>query len=245
MTNQTTLAGIPARLQAIEAATGRLLATVASMPDASFGQPTVLPDWSRAHVVAHLALNAEGMTGALSGLARGEPVPIYVSTERRDADIGELAALDPSTIRDRLQAGVVAFADAVRRVPGAGWSATVDRLPGGPTLAAPETLAMRHREVEIHHADLGAGYGHADWPEPFVRELLDAVTVDQATAGPFTVTASDLGSSWPVGAGNGPEVTGPGGAIGWWLVGRGTDGVTSVSGRLPELLPWRRSPRRT
>src|SRR6186997_1668186 len=162
MSAEVVPADVPARLQAVEAASDRLLATVEGLSVAGFAEPSVLPDWTRAHVVAHLALNAEGLSAALSGLAAGEPRPIYASDEARDNDIDALAATDPELVRVRLHTGVVTFGEAVRRVPMESWSGTVDRLPGGPHLAALETLPMRHREVEIHHADLHAGYAHAD-----------------------------------------------------------------------------------
>src|SRR3954451_15483752 len=54
-------AEVPERLQAVEAASDRLLATVEGLTVAGFAEPSVLPDWTRAHVVAHLALNAEGL----------------------------------------------------------------------------------------------------------------------------------------------------------------------------------------
>ena len=38
---------------------------------------------------------------------------------------------------------------------------------------------MRHREVDIHHADLDAGYGPADWPEDFLDEMFDRVVRDR------------------------------------------------------------------
>ena len=237
---------VAARLQAVAAASDRLLATVEGLSVAGFAEPSVLPDWTRAHVVAHLALNAEGLAAALSGLAAGELRPIYASDEARDDDIDALAATDPELVRVRLHTSVVTFGEAVRRVPMESWSGTVDRLPGGPHLAALETLPMRHREVEIHHADLDAGYAHADWPAPFVGDLLDVVARDQSGSGPFLAVATDLGRTWPVGEGDGPEVRGTGSALGWWLVGRGSgEGLTSDAGTLPELAPWRRTPRRT
>jgi maleylpyruvate isomerase len=236
-------ADVPSRLPAIEAASDRLLATVDALTDDDLRAPSVLPGWSRGHVVAHLVLNAEGLAGALTGLAESRPTPMYAGNEARDADIEALAAAGPDAIRARLRPALAGFADAVRRVPAAAWSGTVDRLPDGPAIDAVETLAMRHREVEIHHADLDSGYGWVDWPEPFTVDVLDSVTVDQAAAGPFTVTATDLGRSWPVGDGAGPEVTGAGAAIGWWLVGRGGgEGLACESGPLPDLAPWRRSP---
>jgi len=239
-------ADVPARLQAVEAASDRLLATVEGLSDTGFAEPTVLPGWSRGHVVAHLALNAEGLAAALSGLESGSPRPIYASAEARDADIDALAGAAPDMVRERLRSGVVTFADAVRRVSPESWSGTVDRLPDGPGLPALVTLPMRHREVEIHHADLGAGYAPTDWPAPFVGELLDVVTLDQAGSGPFTVEATDLGRSWSVGEGDGPVVRGAGSALGWWLVGRGDgEGLTTDAAGLPTLDAWRRSPNRS
>ena len=41
----------------------------------------------------------------------------------------------------------------------------IERTPGGDrTFAGAASRGMRLREVEIHHADLDAGYTHADWP---------------------------------------------------------------------------------
>ena len=73
-----------------------LLRTVDSLRSDSWTQPSVLPGWTRAHVAAHLALNAEGLTGAVDGLAHELDVPVYESGERRDADIEELAHAEPA-----------------------------------------------------------------------------------------------------------------------------------------------------
>jgi maleylpyruvate isomerase len=68
------------------------------------------------------------------------------------------------------------------------------------------------------------------------------VTVDHADAGPFVVRATDLGREWTVGEGSGPTVTGTGGALGWWLTGRGSgEGLASDAEALPRLGPWRRA----
>ncbi|MEP6815304.1 MAG: maleylpyruvate isomerase family mycothiol-dependent enzyme [Marmoricola sp.] len=235
-------------LEAIDRATARLLATVDGLPDADWGADTVLPDWTRAHVIAHLVLNAEGLAGVLHGLRDGVPTPMYASDVRRDGDIDELAGADAVTIRGRLQVGALAFADAVRAVPSERWSGTFDRLPGVAPMPAGVLPAMRLREVQIHHADLGAGFSHQDWPADFVADLLDTMAVDHAGSGPFLVTATDLARSWQIGVpdgGSGPEVTGTGAALGWWLVGReqGAD-LHCASGDLPTIGPWRRSPLR-
>ena len=51
----------------------------------------------------------------------------------------------------------------------------MERMPGGPPFSADECIDMRWREVEIHHADLGAGYTAADWPPAFTTYLLGSL----------------------------------------------------------------------
>jgi maleylpyruvate isomerase len=92
-------------IHALAAATDRLLATIDAMPAAAFAEPSVLPGWSRAHVLAHLALNAKGLTGVLTTLGQDDPLPMYVSGARRDADIEQLAAQPPARIADRVAVG--------------------------------------------------------------------------------------------------------------------------------------------
>jgi maleylpyruvate isomerase len=236
-------------LERLIASTTALVRTVDGLDDDALRAPSTLPGWSRGHVVAHLALNGEGLAAVLDGLAHDEPgselasVPMYASDEARDRDIDELAGASATELRERLLAACTAFADAVPRVPTDAWSRKVPRTPGGATFRAAEIVSMRQREVEIHHVDLDAGYAHGDWPAPFVVDLLDTVSHDRADDGPFTLHATDLDRRWPVGAGDGAEVAGTGADLGWWLTGRGqAGGLTVDGGALPQLGPWRRRP---
>lgn len=202
--------------------------------------PSLLPGWSRAHLIAHLALNGEGLAGVLDGLTHDQSVPMYRSDEARDTDIEDLAAADPAELRDRLMAAGTAFSEAVLEMPEDLWVQVVLRTPGGPSFPASAVPSMRHREVEIHHVDLDVGYGPADWPARFVEDLLDAVSVHRLDDGPFTVRAVDLDREWAVGSGGGTFVSGPGADLGWWLTGRGDAGGLSVAGGpLPRLGAWR------
>ncbi len=237
----------PSSLRHPHEATQGLVRTVDGLGDDAWRASSGLPGWTRAHVVAHLALNAEGLTGVLAGLARGQVVAMYPSNKQRDRAIDELAAGVPSELRGRLLGAGSEFDDALSRVPQDAWSTTVPRTPGGTTFPAWEIAAMRRREIEIHHADLDAGYDPEDWPADFVNELLDVVTVDHTPSGPFQITATDLGHVWLVG-GRVPEegiamVSGLGAALGWWLTGRGDGaGVHIATGALPKIGPWRRTP---
>lgn len=234
-------------LETIHDATGRLVRTVEALRDGDWQQPSLLPDWTRGHVVAHLALNAEALTSILDGLSRGTPVAMYRSNELRDQEIGELVEEGPAVIRDRLLASGPAFLEAVEHASADSWEETALRTPTGPPFPVAAIPAMRLREVEIHHADLDAGYVRRDWPAEFVVELLDEVTVDQARWGPFRIEATDLGASWLVGGrvtdSGVPVVTGRGADLGWWLTGRGHgDGLHVDAVELPRIGPWRRTP---
>jgi maleylpyruvate isomerase len=232
----------PGDLSGLEASAISLNRTVDALTAEELAGPSLLPGWSRAHVVAHLALNGFAMAAVAEGVGRGTTPAMYESDEQRNTDIDELAEADPADLRDRLLAATTAFADAVELVPHDHWSGAFTRVPGGPTWPAATLVPTRRRELEIHHADLGAAYSHHDWPADFVVELLDAVSVDQAPSGPLLVRASDLGREWAVGDGDGPVVTGRGADLGWWLTGRGPgEGISCEGGELPTLGPWRRA----
>jgi maleylpyruvate isomerase len=109
----------------------------------------------------------------------GVPHPMYASWDARGADIeagsgraAEVLAADVRASADRL-------AEGLERLGGAG-PEVLDRLllfgPPRPD-ADPDTPARslpcaRRRELEIHHVDLGLGYGPRDWPTDFVERTL-------------------------------------------------------------------------
>jgi len=236
---------LEATLDALHRSEQRLLRTVDSLTGDQWSEPSLLPGWTRGHVVAHLALNAEGLARAVDGLAHERVVPIYESNDRRDADIEELSTADAPEIRERLFAAGQLLRDALGSLDESQWAGTVARLPGGPFWSVSTVPGIRRREVEIHHADLDAGYGRRDWPPDFAVELLDAVTVNHADSpdsAVFTARATDTVRSWSVGAEQ-PVVEGTAADLGWWLVGRGTgEGLTTDAGELPRLGPWGRTP---
>lgn len=240
----------PSDTSGLAVSSAALHRTVDGLTDDDLLAPSGLPGWSRAHVVAHLALNAEAFAAVLDGVAHRQRVAMYASDEQRDTDVAELAGAGSTVLRERLMASSTVFADAVAALGGDDWTGVVERTPGGPTWALATVVPTRRREVEVHHADLDTAYGPHDWPADFLVELLDAVTVDHSASGTFRVRATDLGQEWVVGDHDaaapreeaGPVVMGAAADLGWWLTGRsdGT-GLATDGGRLPSLGPWRRA----
>ena len=232
----------PADLTGLDASAVALNRTVDALTTEELAEPSLLPGWTRAHVVAHLALNGRAFAGVLDGVGRGHQVAMYESDEQRDADIEEYVAADPSDLRDALLAATTELGDAVGAMDGEGWRGSFARTPGGATWPVSTVVTTRRREVEIHHVDLGTSYTPRDWPDDFVVELLDAVTVDHAGDGPFRIHATDLDRGWTVGGEGGPVVRGTGADLGLWLTGRGNgEGLGAGEQRLPELGPWVRA----
>ncbi len=232
----------PGDLTGLDSSSQALNRTIDALTDDDFAVPSLLPGWTRAHVVAHIALNAASLARVIDGTVHGNPVPMYATDAERDAEIEQLAKADPTELRERSLAATTAFSDAVAELHDQHWSDQILRLPAGPAWPMVTVVPTRRREVEIHHADLGTAYTRADWSEDFVIELLDAVTVDQAGAGPFQARATDVGRSWSVGGDGGPTVMGTGADLGWWLCGRGNgEGLSSDADALPRLGPWRRA----
>lgn len=226
-------------LELIRHADHSLVRTVDGLSEAAWAEPSLLPDWTRGHVVAHLALNAEGLSRVLTGAHLGQPQAMYDSSEARDTDIDELATAPVPDVRSRLLASTTSFRRALTTMREEDWEARFERTPGGPSFAVASIPLMRVREVEIHHADLGAGYSADDWPTAFAALLLRSMTKRPYPA-PFTAEATDLGRTWSYGeGGGGPAVTGRSADLGWWLTGRGPgERLTCDADALPRIEAW-------
>ncbi len=219
---------------ALREADHRLVRTVDGLSDEQLAAHSLLPGWTRAHVVAHLALNADALDDVVRGLLADQPVPMYASSEARDDDIAQLAGAPSAEVRDRLLAGVARLAEALAALPADRGDDVVERTPGSDrTFLAREIGAMRLREVEIHHADLDAGYGRSDWPAAFAEQLVDQL----AGRAPATLRVTDSGRTW-LGPAGSPVVQGTLADLGWWLSGRDGDGLTARDGALPTVAAW-------
>jgi maleylpyruvate isomerase len=134
-----------------------LVDDLATTPDA-WATPSLLPGWTRAHVVAHVHQNAVALGRLLTWAQTGVETPMYASHEARDRDIEESSRLGPATLRDAAHESAQALARQWNELPESAWDALV-RTAQGREIPASQTLWMRTREVWIHAVDLDRGFG--------------------------------------------------------------------------------------
>ena len=147
----------------VEAATGRLLATAETL-DGDPTAPSLLPGWSRGHVLTHVARNADGLANLLTWAHTGVVTPQYADREQRDAEIHAGARRSWDQLINDLRQSAERFARAAEQLPPADWTVHLETAPGQRSEVA--LIPWRRlREVEVHHVDLAASYRPADWPE--------------------------------------------------------------------------------
>lgn len=221
-------------LGAVREATERLLDAVGELDNASVAGASQLPGWSRGHVLAHLSRNADAIGNVLRGL------PMYASSETRDADIADGAPRPAAEQLADLRQTADGFL-AVAAEP-ADWSRTVT-LRNGVTDSAARVPFRRWVEVELHHVDLDVGYELEDLPADFVER--EIAFLAERFLGNKDVPATALtdldGRTWSTGGGPPAAlvtVQGPAAELLGWLCGR-RDGsaLTVAGGPLPALPP--------
>lgn len=220
----------------VDAATRRLLDTAGTLDDGDVREPSLLPGWTRGHVLTHIARNADGLVNLL-GWVHGERTPMYESRAARNRDIEAGSGRSAQELLADLEASADRFEAALAAVPDDGWDTPVV-WGNGEHRTTGAVPAARLLEVEVHHVDLAAGYRYRDWPQPLVEQLLDDVR-GKLDAPPMTVHVA--GTAEPAADAPRPVVTGPAAALAAWLAGRsdGSDLTVTPPGPLPELPPWR------
>src|SRR4051812_18297353 len=99
------------------------LARLASITDPELTEPSGLPGWTRAHVVAHVARNADAIGNLLTWARTGVETPMYPSTEARNADIEATSKLDPPALRADVRQASARLVAAAEALPDGAWDA--------------------------------------------------------------------------------------------------------------------------
>ncbi|MFG2140521.1 maleylpyruvate isomerase family mycothiol-dependent enzyme [Streptomyces sp. NPDC048650] len=244
----TTAPDFPRDASAVREATDRLLVSVGKLDDEAIAEPSLLPDWTRGHVLAHLARNADALTNLLTWARTDVRTPMYASDTARDSDIERDADRSLADHLEDLRESAARFDAAADALP-AGRRRYEVEMRNGVTERAERLALRRLAEVELHHIDLGVGHSLDQLLPVFVDGELDFLATVKFAGHP-DLPALELrtldGRRWrtgrgaaTVGGGAAPlVVTGSPADLVGWLTGRGDGAGLDVPGpSLPAVPP--------
>ena len=221
------------------AGTEFVLRIVDALPDGALAAPSALPGWTRAHVVGHLARNAEALTRLATWARTGVETPMYSDAGQRASDIESSALAPVATLRAELVSTAGDLDAALAALDDETWQAPV-RSALGRAIPASEIPWMRVREVWLHAVDLDAGASVGDLPPAVVDALLDDATgtLSAKDGCPSALLApTDRAVTWTLGrGGDAVPVQGTAADVLAWLIGR-ADGA-GPAGELPTPPRW-------
>ncbi len=222
-------------------ATGGLIAGVSGLTDADVRQRSLLPGWTRGHVLTHLARNAEGGVRLLDWARTGVPSYEYPSVAARAAAIEAGAGRPAAALAADVRQTADALAGAAAQMPPGAWQNLVTWTTGQQT-PAEMVVWSRLAEVLIHHVDLAIGFGPGSWPAAFAGEMLDAAVAALNDRSPAPLTArleaADTGRGFDIGgAAEARRICGTEAELLAWLLGRSDGGglARDDPGRLPDV----------
>jgi uncharacterized protein (TIGR03083 family) len=215
--------------------------TLTGLDQATLDAPSGLPGWSRSHVTAHLAANADAVGNLVHWAATGERTPMYSSPEQRAADIETGSRRGADDLRAWFDDSTARLSAAMGALTAEQWSVEVVTAQGR-TVPASQTPWMRSREVMVHAVDLGVGITFADLPADFLAALADdIVTKRSSTAGTpaLHLRPTDAGLPRQVAGSGGPTtVVAPLAELVAYLAGRPAAVTTATGAPAPSLPPW-------
>ncbi len=209
-----------------------------SLTDDQLKAPSVLEGWSRRHVAAHTAANADGLRNLVHWARTGEERPMYASMEARDADIKSGAKLPSHDLRTWVAMASDAIIADLEDLTVEQWEAPV-RTRQGTEVKARAIPWMRAREVMIHAVDLDAGISFDALPLGFLGALVNETAAQRSLAADVPAVVLRHGDDeWVIdGSGEPTVLYGSLGTIAAYLVGRAHDGLADAVGNAAPALP--------
>lgn len=222
----------------VDEQTERLVATASGLTDEQVRGPSLCSGWSRGHVLAHLARNAEGIARAARAATTGSAETMYAGQAERDADIEAGAGRPARDLAADVRDTAAELSPVLAQVhPHALKDVTFERTPGGERVFASRLPFMRLREVVIHHVDLDSGFDFGDIPDDVAQLFLrDAAKRLDATEGAPAVALETAEGDHLTARGGGVTVRGSrAGMLRWLLRQDPRDVTTSDPAGLPDL----------
>jgi maleylpyruvate isomerase len=193
-------------------AAARFAADVSRLDDRTVHEPSLLPGWTRAMVIAHVAYVAERM----AAMTDDPQVAMYVGgADERQTSVDAGRACSAADLLGGLAIAQAVLDERWSALPASTWSVVRHDPELGEMLLTRLPL-MRWKEAEVHRTDLGIAGADPDWsPDYAATELPLRLTWleshQRPKAGPdapdgtWSIVATDLGRAWEVDA-DGPTV---------------------------------------
>ncbi|MBC7443742.1 MAG: maleylpyruvate isomerase family mycothiol-dependent enzyme [Ramlibacter sp.] len=212
------------------------------IPDDELDGDSLLPGWTRRHVIAHVASNAHALTRLLLWAETGVETVMCASPDQRNAEIERESMLSPDDLRG-------SYAESARRLEQAWRDLPKDRRMypvrngQGAMILVSDTVWMRTRELWVHAVDLNDGAGFREIPEAVLARLLGDIQRTWAARGEggnLRLVATDApGAALGAPDAEAPEiVSGTLADLTQWACGRGSAGVVSSEGEIPIAARW-------
>jgi len=201
---------------------------------------SLLPDWSRGHVLSHLANNARGLSNLIEWALTGVQKNMYVSVEQRAIDIEN----------DATRSGKEIIADFLEQSKI--FASNLDRLMVGPLLSEEvvlgngshvhphEMTTLRERELLVHLVDLGLEYKANDWTFDFSIKTLKSVSAGKRKESVKYRLLIAGDHTWTMDQNGMIDIFGTPQSLAAWLMGREPDDtlVTSDGSTLGKPPLW-------
>jgi len=180
----------------------RLLDDLAPLTDADLRLPSLLPGYSRGHLVTHVENKVRAHVALFVGADAGETPRLHPV----GYDPDRAASAGARRSAQQLCAGMAESFEILEaawdRFDDVMWDRQVTMMAGPRTMI--EVVAHHLRNVEVHHVDLDIGYRVGDWPAAFV----EAELVKRMRQLPDRVDHADL-LAWLLDRARAPELVGP------------------------------------
>lgn len=139
-----------------------------AIDDVTVTGDSLLPGWTRGHVLTHLARNADSLARGLAGAIDGREVDRYPGPPGlRDQEIAEGARRPAADLVADVVGSAAALEATVSCMTAIAWEGTTRRA--GRVEQAKRLPWLRWRELELHHVDLDLGdFTIAEWSDEFV-----------------------------------------------------------------------------
>lgn len=224
------------------AASAAIRQQLETLTDSELAEPSLLPEWSRGHVISHLIANALALRRLTEGGLAGTDVPMYAANDVRLAEIVEGATQAHAIVMARFGRADASLSEIWASVPQVALGIDV-RSRMGRRVPLSELPWLRAREMWIHAVDLDGSITWADVP----RDVLTRVVRDSSVLrsarndGPaLSVRSLDSDCDTDIrGSGSTTVVEGTCADLASYLTGRGPRSTHTLRGQAPpELPPW-------